>query len=93
MGHPTHAAPPVPQAFTVPPVWQAPDPSQQPVQVAGPHGGGVSHVPETQASPEGHTTQSLPASPQSLVLVPAWHLPNVSQQPVQLDALQTGFWQ
>jgi len=78
--------------------------SQQPVQLfagqALPHPSSSPwHLPtqlETQVQlPERHvgsvvgqTVQLAPALPQALAVVPAWHLPLLSQQPVQLFAGQ-----
>ena len=93
-GHPTHAVPPLPQAFTDEPVWQVPVASQQPEQFVGPHGGGgAPHVPPLQTSPLGQVTQRFPDLPHSAVLVPESQFPLVSQQPLQVDALHVGFWQ
>jgi hypothetical protein len=50
-------------------------------------------TPPTQASPETHAAHTLPPVPQSLSVVPVWHVPDPSQQPVvhvveHVEALQ-----
>ncbi len=41
-----------------------------------------SQTPPTHASPEGHVVQAAPPEPHRLRLVPAWQVPEASQQPV-----------
>ncbi len=93
-GHAAQATPAVPQSAFVTPGWQTFDLSQQPVgHVLALHMGDV-HVPPTQVSPDGQVAQEAPPVPQKVVLVPASHSPDLSQQPVgHVEALQGGAWQ
>ncbi len=87
-GHAMHEPPPVPQAPGTVPVSQNPRASQQPVgQVVGPHATPM-HTPPTHESPGGQGTHANPPVPHADVLVPVWHLPELSQQPIgQLSGL------
>jgi hypothetical protein len=79
------------QAMQVAPFWpqaplvdatQAPEASQQPAQLLGPHG--VLHMPAVQVAPaplqDAHGPP--PAGPHAAGVVPGWQAPLASQHPV-----------
>jgi hypothetical protein len=92
--HAAHAVPPVPQSFSVSPVWQFPDASQQPVgHVVALHAE-ASQVPAGHVSLAGHAVHALPPVPQNVVVVPVSQTPEPLQQPVGHEAgPQVGAWQ
>jgi hypothetical protein len=92
-GQSVHALPPVPQAVGLRPGSQKPRGSQQPLgQVAASHAGPL-HFPAEQVSLGGQGRHAAPPVPHSVVLVPGWQFPALSQHPVgQLDALQVVPW-
>ena len=52
------------------------------------------HVLAMHASPEGHEEHAFPPVPQSLTVVPTWHVPLASQHPLgQVIALHVDAWQ
>jgi hypothetical protein len=92
--HASQAAPPVPHAFRVVPVWHTPEPLQQPVgQVEALHAATL-QLPAVQLSPDGHAVQVAPPVPHAAFVLPGWQTPVMSQQPVghvmalQVDPLQ-----
>jgi hypothetical protein len=75
------ARPPVPQSFTVLPIWHSPLWSQQPLgHVMGLHDAPW-HDPAIHRSPAGQVTHELPPKPQSPGLWLVWQTPFWSQQP------------
>jgi hypothetical protein len=88
-GQAAQAPPPEPHALSEVPGAHEP-PSQQPAQVALPHGACCSHFPDLQSDPEVHALHAPPPVPQLSSLVPTTHLPVLSQQPLQLAALHWG---
>ena len=80
-----HALPPMPQTESTVPPWQFPLPSQQPLQLFGPHFGGTfEHLPWSQNwfIPE-QFWHWKPPRPHAVSMPPFWHwLPR--QQPAQL---------
>jgi hypothetical protein len=89
--HAAQDSPPVPQSFSVIPVWQTSAVSQQPVgHVVGLHVEAW-HEPVLQVSPGEHAVHAFPSVPHALVIVPDSQKPKASQQPIgQVDALHAG---
>ncbi len=80
----SHFAPETPQAVSMKPASHKPDPSQHPVQFAGPQVLDATHVPiALQVELAGQTEQTLPPAPHCPCVVPPWQTPVASQQPAQ----------
>jgi len=91
-----HATPLAPHAVSMKPASQTPVASQQPVQLAALQTVELLHAFAVQVAPLGQTVQAAPPPPQTLVVVPAWQTPLMSQQPLQLpgpQAAASGPWQ
>jgi hypothetical protein len=84
--HASHAAPPVPQAAVVFPVWHVSLLSQQPPGqlVASQVAVLALHVPALQISLSLQAVQVTPPVPQLASLLPGAQLPLLSQQPLQV---------
>ncbi len=81
------APPPVPQPAEPPP---APPPDEPP-PLPPPELLGKWQVPRVQTWPPEHATQATPLAPHSLRATPIAQLPEVSQQPMQLEESQAFF--
>jgi hypothetical protein len=69
----------------------APLPAQHPLQLAAEHAPEPSQVPLTlQVWEPVQEVQAAPAAPQADAAEPTWHLPDASQQPLQVLAEQVG---
>ena len=91
--HAMHASPARPHRAAV---WEAEpmhvSPSQQPVQLAGPHvGAGVMHAPDSHAWPVAQARQAVPAGPQALAVWPpgCTHVPPWQQPDLQVSGVQS----
>ena len=86
-----HAAPSVPQALLLVPSWHWPRESQQPLgQEVALQTFGVVHTWFWQVCPWLQSVHAAPPFPQAPRIVPGWHVPRESQQPLGQElALQT----
>jgi hypothetical protein len=80
--HVAQVLPPLPQSDVVFPGWQMSCWSQHPLGHVWKVHVAPWQLPPTHASPEGHAAQALPPVPQSFRVIPSWHTPETSQQPV-----------
>jgi hypothetical protein len=92
--HITQDTPLRPQVLAPGVVWHLPVESQQPVQLLGPHG--VLHAPPVQLAPAPlHFWQvPPPGGPHAAVVLPGWHMPIESQQPLAQEVAlhDDGIW-